>query len=259
MQSVNVRSCLFAFAFTVALTAAQDPFAGVWKLNQSKSKFTGEIVKYEKKPSGAMLVSSGGIEYEFKIDGSEYPLPFGGTTSWKQENDRTWVSVYKLKGKELSTTRGALSADGRTRTTTTTGTKPNGEAFTEVVTYQRVAGGPGLSGAWKSTEVKISSPGTFQITAPGPNALTFSSSEYQFLCKAQLDGKDYPVTGPTVPEGFTMSVKRIGPRQTEYLQKNKGKPIYEGVMMVSPDGRTLTEDSWPVGMKQEKVTAVYEK
>jgi hypothetical protein len=259
MPRVNARLCLSAFAFAVALTAAQDPFAGTWKLNQSKSKFTGEIVKYEKKPSGAMLESSGGIEFEFKIDGTEYPFPLGGTVSWKQGNDRAWVSVYRLKGKELSTTRLTLSADGRTLTATSTGTRPNGEAFKNVFTGQRIAGGPGLPGAWKSTEVKISAPGTFQIAAPGPNALTFSSPEYQFLCKAQLDGKDYPATGPTVPEGFSMSVKRIGPRQIEYVDKYKGKPIREGVMAVSADGRTLTEDSWPVGMKQEKVTAVYEK
>lgn len=259
MRRVSVGLYLFAFAFTVTLTAAQDPFVGTWKLNQSKSKFTGEIVKFEKRPSGAIVLSFGVIEHEFKLDGAEYPFPFGGTMSWKQEDDHTWVSVYKLKGKELSTTRDVLSADGRTRTAVTTGTKPNGEAFKEVVTCQRIAGGPGLLGTWKSTEVKISSPSTFQITAPGPNALTLSSPEYQTLCKAQLDGKDYPVTGPTVPEGFTTSLRSIGPRQIGYLDKNKGKPIYEGLMTVSADGRMLTEESWPVGMKQEKVTAVYEK
>jgi len=259
MRRVNARLSLLALAFTVALTAAQNPFEGTWKLNQSKSKFTGEILKYEKKPSGAMLQSAGGIEFEFKIDGADYPFPLGGTVSYRQENDHTWISVYKLKGKELRTRQLTLSADGRTLTTTTTGTKPNGEAFKEVYTGQRIAGGPGLAGTWKSTEVKISSPGTFQITAPGPNALTLSSPEYQFLCKAQLDGKDYPATGPTVPEGFTMSLKRIGPRQIEYIYKHKGKPIYEGKMTVSADGRTLTEESWPVGMKQETITAVYEK
>jgi hypothetical protein len=251
--------CLFASVFTVALAAAQDPFAGTWKLNQSKSKFTGEIVKYEKKASGAMLESSGGIDFEFKIDGSDYPHPLGGTVSYKQENDRTWVSVYKLKGKELETTRLTLSADGHTMTATATGTRPNGEPFKNVFTGQRIAGGPGLPGTWKSTEVKISSPGTFQIAAPGPNALTLSSPEDQFLCRAQLDGKDYPSTGPTVPEGFTMSLKRIGPREIEYVEKYKGKPIEEGKMTVSADGRTLTDESWPVGMKQETVTAVYEK
>jgi hypothetical protein len=259
MPRVKPRLCLFAFAFTVALTAAQNPFAGTWKLNQAKSKFTGEIVKYEKKASGAMLESSGGIEFEFKIDGAEYPFPLGGTVSWKQENDHTWASVYRLKGKELSTRRLVLSADGRTLTATSTGTRPSGETFKNVFTGQRVAGGPGLPGVWKSTEVKISSPGTFQITAPGPNALTFSSPEYQFVCNAQLDGKDYPATGPTVPEGFAMSVKRTGPRQIEYAEKYKGKPIREGVMTVSADGQTLTEESWPAGMKQERVTAVYEK
>jgi hypothetical protein len=30
-------------------------------------------------------------------------------------------------------------------------------------------------------------------------------------------------------------------------------------MTVSADGRTLTAESWPFGMKQEKLTAVYEK
>jgi hypothetical protein len=67
------------------------------------------------------------------------------------------------------------------------------------------------------------------------------------------------MSGPTMPDGFAMSMKRIRPRQIEYVFKHRAKPIAEGVITVAADGRTLTDESWPVGMKQETTTAVYEK
>ena len=38
--------------------------------------------------------------------------------------------------------------------------KANGESSNDTMTLQRVSGGPGLAGKWKTKNVKISAPGT---------------------------------------------------------------------------------------------------
>jgi len=255
---IRVAFCLAALAFAASLFAAENPFAGTWKLNPAKSKFTGDTTKFEQKASGEILWSSEGFEYTFKLDGEDYPTPSGRTLAWKQLNERTWETVAKVEGKVLGTGRIEISPDGKTMTLTRTGTKPSGEPFTEVTTRQRISGGPGLFGVWKSTKVQTS-PEVVEITVSGVDELTLSVPAYQLVCKAQLDGKDYPCTGPTLPAGTTMSLKRSGDRALEWVHKLSGKPIDIGTMKVSKDGRKLTEKSWSPRVKGVVTVAVYEK
>jgi hypothetical protein len=259
MRNIHGIVCLAALACAASLFAADSPFAGTWKLNQAKSKFTGTITKYEQKPSGAFTYSSGSVQYEFKIDGKEGPGPFGYTVIWKKVNDSTWETVTKLKGNVISTERIELSKDGRNMTVTSTGKKPNGESFKEVAVLQRTAGGPGLAGAWKSAKFNITAPDIMEIKASGSNGLEVSWPAWKAGYTAQFDGKDYPATGPTVSAGFTIALKPAGPRTLEVVEKHGGKPISIGTMKVSPDGKTLTMESWPPNMKQETTVAVYEK
>jgi hypothetical protein len=259
MRKIQGVVCLAALTFTASLFAADSPFAGTWKLNQAKSKFTGAITKFEQKPSGAFTYSSGPVQYEFKVDGKEGPGPFGYTIIWKKINDSTWETVNKLKGKVIYTDRIELSKDGRNLTVTSTGKKPNGEPFKDIGFLERTAGGPGLAGTWKSAKVNITSPDALEIKASGSNGLEVSYPAWKAGYKAQFDGKDYLVTGPTVPAGFTIALKPAGPRTLEVVEKHEGKTISLGTLKVSPDGKTLTEESWPPNMKQEATVAVYEK
>jgi hypothetical protein len=229
---ISARFCWAALAFAVALTAVENPFAGTWKLNAAKSKFTGTITKYEQEPSGVFVMSSGGTEYEFKIDGRDYPAPFGYTAVWKQVSPSTWETVAKLKGKPIPTDRIELSPDGRKMTVTSTGQKPAGESFKTIAVLERVAGGPGLAGSWKSAKVQITSPDTMEIAATGPDGFVLSFPAWKATCKARFDGKDYPVTGPTVSAGFTTSFKATGPRVLQTADKHNGKLVSLGSMKV---------------------------
>jgi hypothetical protein len=253
-----VAVCILVFAFAGGLAAAENPFAGTWKLNPAKSKFTGDTMKFEKNPSGAISWSGSGLTYTFKVDGKEYTGPLGGTIVWKQIDDHTWESTYKRKGILLSTDTSKLSPDGKTITVVSKGTKPNGETFQDTAVYERISGEKGLLGGWRDKEVKISSPGTMVIKPSGEDGLVFTSVGYKATCEAKFDGKDYPVTGPTVAEGMTMTLKRTGPRSFEVVEKQKGKPLFKSTSTVSPDGRTLTEVGGPIAVN-EPYTAVYER
>lgn len=258
MQSRIVTPCLVALLMATGLAAAENPLAGTWKLNPAKSKFTGDTMKFERTSSGEIHWSGAGLAYTFKIDGKEYPGPVGGLLAWKQVDDHTWETTYKLKGTLTNTDTSKVSSDGKTMTITSRGTKPNGESFEDTSVYTRMSGDSGLFGTWKSKEVKISSPGAMKFTPSGDDGMVWEIVDFKGTCNAKFDGKDYPCTGPTVPAGFTMALKRTGPRSFEWTDKQNGKPLFRGTYTVSPDGRTLTDVARPVAVN-EPYTAVYER
>jgi len=59
----------------------------------------------------------------------------------------TWETVNKLKDKVVSTDVSRLSADGKTLTVVSKGTRPSGKAFENEYVMTRVSGGPGLPGS----------------------------------------------------------------------------------------------------------------
>ncbi|MGD0869884.1 MAG: hypothetical protein ABSB88_10060 [Bryobacteraceae bacterium] len=251
------RTLLFCLAVTGVMMAADSPFVGKWKLNTAKSKFTGMTTTYEALPTGEMQATSEGQSYKFKVDGKEYPTAFGAGATWKQLDPTSWETTYRLDGKVLSVGTTRISADGKTMTVTAKGTKPNGEAFNDSTTLQRISGGPGLAGKWKSTEVK-SSTEMWEITPNGDDGLTMKIVDFDAICTMKFDGKDYPATGPTVPKNFTLAVKKTGARSLEMTEKVGGKVVFVDSFAVSADGKTLTDDGVPAGTT-EKVKAVYDK
>ena len=258
MQSRIATSCLIALLMAIGLAAAENPFAGTWKLNPAKSKFTGDTMKFERTPSGGIHWSGGGLAYTFKMDGKEYPGPVGDLVAWKQVDDHTWETTYKLKGTLINTDTSKLSSDGKTITIISRGTKPNGESFENTTVYERTAGESSLFGTWKSKEVKVDSPGVLKFAPSGENGIILELVDIKATCDAKFDGKDYACTGPTVPPGLTLALKRMGPRSFEFTEKQRGKPLFTGKFTVSEDGRTLTDVGRPVAVN-EPITAVYER
>jgi hypothetical protein len=204
-----------------------------------------------------MQVTGSGQSYKFKTDGQEVPAVFGGTAIWKQLDANSWETTNKFNGTVLSVDTTSISADGKTMTVISKGTKPNGEAFEDSATLQRVSGGPGLAGKWKSTAVKVSAD-QWEITPNGDDGLTLKILDYNASVSVKFDGKDYPVTGPTVPKNYTLSAKKTGARRIDFIEKMDGKEVSSDVFTVSADGKSFTDESVATGTT-EKSRAVYEK
>lgn len=247
-----------AVALTVAmLVAASDsPFVGTWKLNLEKSRLTGSTMTFEQLPGGETRMTAEGQSYTFRTDGQEYPAMFGSMASWRQVDANTWQAAYRMQGRELGTDTLVLSPDGGTLTVTTKGTKPDGSAFEQAAMFTRTGGSTGLAGSWKSTKVTLS-PEVIEF-APSGAGLVLNVASQQVAIPLEFDGKDRPVTGPTVPPKATVSVTKTGERSFEMTQKIDGKSIYHGTYTLSPDGRTLTGEFRPEGTN-EKFTVVYER
>jgi hypothetical protein len=239
--------------------AAQDlPYAGKWKMNPAKSDFGQTTTTYEQLPSGEMQATAVGQMYKFRIDGKDYPALFGSDAAWTSLGPTSWQTVWKLKGKVLSTDTLTLSADGKTLTVHTKGTKPNGEPIDDTVVSERVSGGPGLAGKWKTRNVKSSSPSVVEFAASGTDGLSFKIVDMELSCDAKLDGKDHPCSGPTLGPGWTVAFAKQGERALDMTIKNNGKVLFKNAYTVSADGKTLTENGSVLGTN-EKVTVVYDR
>ena len=242
--------------FAVALLSAADPaYVGKWKFNASKSVLTGETATIENTSDGMMQFQSQGFTYKFKLDGKEYPSPDGSTTAWKAVSADSWDVTFRRNGK-VTVTYG-LTAKGDTMLSKVSQKKPDGGSIDVEATFTRVSGGPGLLGKWRSTEVKL--PATLlQLTTNGTDGLTVKD-DGGLLLNGKFDGKDYPGGGSMAGSKYTFSFRKIGERSFEMTTKLAGKPYWVDTYTVSPDGKTLIDNSVPVNAKDEKITLVYDR
>ncbi len=221
---------VFVFAAAIAIAATDLPYAGKWKMNPAKSDFGELTITYEQLPSGEMQATVDGQPYKFKIDEQEYPALFGSTAAWKSLGPNSWQTTWRMKGKVLTTDTSTLSADGKTLTVNSKGTKPNGEAIDDTATFERVSGGPGLSGKWKTKNMKSSSPNVLELTP----------------------------SGATLGPGWTVALAGDGPRAFGMTVKNSGKVMYKMAYSVSADGKTLTETGGSTATN-EKIKVIYDR
>jgi hypothetical protein len=253
---------LFCVAFIAAaattIAAADPPYAGKWKMNPEKSDFGELTVTYEQLASGEMQETAAGQSYKFKLDGKDYPDPFGNTAAWKPLGSNSWQRTLKLKDKVLTTDTMTLSADGKSLTVDSKGTKPNGEAIADTFVFERVSGGPGLAGKWKGRNMKSNSPSLLELAPSGADGLTFKIVDMGLTCEAKLDEKDYPCTGPTLAAGWTVSFGGSGSRSLGMTIKQNGKALYKVTYTASADGKTLTETGTSTATS-EKVKVVYDR
>jgi hypothetical protein len=234
------------------------PYAGRWKLNVAKSDFGETTATYAKAGADEMQFTMAGQSYKFKVDGKDYPSIFGRSSAWKQIDPNTWETVTKQDGTLIATDTTKLSADGKTLTVHSKGPKPAGGTFESTTVYERVSGGPGLEGKWKTKNVQTSAPTVLALTPSGSDGLTVSIPDFKINADLKFDGKDYPATGPGMPPGLTLAIKKTGPRSFDLVEKQNGKPLFNLSFEVSADGKTLTETGGPVGVN-EKFKAVYER
>jgi hypothetical protein len=136
-----------------AVCFAADAFVGTWKLNEAKSKFSPGAPKnitviYEVAGDNVKVTIDGvdgdakpvHNEWTGKFDGKDYPVT-GDTSSdaraLKKVDDHTITFKVKKGGKVVTSGRIVLSADGKSRTVTTTGTDPKGNKFSGTAVYDK--------------------------------------------------------------------------------------------------------------------------
>ena len=255
---IHLAVCVVLAVVTTPFAAADPPYAGKWKMNPAKSDFGELTMTYEQLPSGEMQSTTLGQSYKFKMDGKDYADPFGNSAAWKSLGPTSWQTTWKLKGKVLMTDTVTLSADGKSLTVNSKGTKPNGDKQDDTSVFDRVSGGPGLAGKWKTKNMKSTSPSVLELVPSGSDGLAYKVVDMNMTCDAKFDGKDHPCSGPTLAPGWTAMVTNAEGRSFALTVKNNGKVLGKYVYTVSADGKTLTESG--VGAAtNEKTKVIYDR
>ena len=147
---------IFALALSVAHAApADDPILGTWKLNVARSKFTpgpgwrSQLRVYEAAPAGVSVawtgIDAGGetmrVSYTYNYDGLDYPM--AGSASYDTLNAvrlDAWTvrSEEKRDGKTVGIAVRKVSPDGKVLTITDEGTNRKGQAFSQLLVFDRL-------------------------------------------------------------------------------------------------------------------------
>jgi hypothetical protein len=161
-RSALIGLTLIAVAVPNAVAAqAGELLGGTWKLNTEKSTYDPATLATK---SGTVTYTFSGdkvsvaidqvnargekvhIEYTATVDGADHPWtgtvdgkPIVGqdAVSFKKLNDRTYHIENKFKGKLLTTNHIVVAPDGKSRTSTTTGTNVQGQKVNNVVVYEK--------------------------------------------------------------------------------------------------------------------------
>ena len=144
---------LAVFFAGVVVYAADDPNMGTWKLNEAKSRFSpgstkNQTVVYEA-AGDQVKVTVDGVdgngqpthnEWTGKFDGKYYAVtgdPTSDTRSYRRINSRTLALTAKKGSKITLTGRITVSANGKTRTVTTTGKNASGKIMHNTAVYDK--------------------------------------------------------------------------------------------------------------------------
>lgn len=139
--------------FVATVCHAANSNMGTWKLNESKSKFSPGMGKnttviYASDGENVKITVDGvdadgkptHSEWTGKFDGKDYPVIGDPTTdmrSYKEVDANTLHATSKMDGKNTVEIHIVVSADGKVRTVTSTGTDSKGNKFTNTAVYDK--------------------------------------------------------------------------------------------------------------------------
>ena len=152
---MKARTTVFTLTmcFVGAFCWAQNANMGTWKLNEAKSKIShgapkNTMVVYEAAGENVRVVIDGigsdgkpmHSEWTGKFDSKDYAVigdPNSDARSLTKIDDRTLGFNAKKNGKTILSGRIVVSADGKSRTVTSSGADSNGKTISSLAVYDK--------------------------------------------------------------------------------------------------------------------------
>ena len=153
MKAKTILLALGLTLFSAPVCFAQNLHMGTWKLNEAKSKLAPAAAKnhtvvYEAAGDQIKVTVDGTDgdgnathnEWTGKFDGKDYALvgdPTADMRSYRRIGARTLALTGKKAGKVTINGRIVVTANGKSRTVTTTGTDAKGKRFKTIAVYDK--------------------------------------------------------------------------------------------------------------------------
>lgn len=153
---MKARTVVLTFLMLFAgltMCFAANPHLGTWKLNEAKSKIGPGLSKnltvVYAAAGDSIKCTIDGVdgqgkpthnEWTGKFDGKDYPVtgsPSEDARSLKQTDDRTLEVAAKKGGKVTVSGKAVVSADGKSRTLTLSGTDATGKKIEVTAVYDK--------------------------------------------------------------------------------------------------------------------------
>jgi hypothetical protein len=119
--------------------SANDPFAGEWTQDPSKTRLRQGIALKIEAAGNDGVHFSGDFSYSARFDGKEYDLKnsVNDTVSLQLVDSHTVDSIYRRGDQVTQTDRWVVSADGAEMTLTTTGTLETAQQIKETLVFRK--------------------------------------------------------------------------------------------------------------------------
>jgi hypothetical protein len=252
---VGLTFCMLAVMLGCRTTSSE--WNGSWKLDPARSSFEGPTFAITVSTGGEYRYDDGNSVFMFRCDGADHQIAGTDARSCVKDSQGTLELTRKENGIEKSSSHWELSPDGKVFTSTVTIFGHDGPERTIRTVSNRVSGSNDFAGRWQ--DVSYLKHHAHMTLVLDRQTLHLAYPEAGQYIDAPLSGADISVNGPNAPKNTTYSVKKNGDRAFLYLTKHIGKPLTQGSLELSSDGKTVIESWWNPYRPSDKGTLVYNK
>ena len=246
------------FGSCVQSFGADNFWSGIWKLNEAKSSPQGASYSMTRSPQGEYTIVNTGYTYSFRCDSKDYPMHGQDSVSCVHEDSTTMVMVSKRNGKILASRRLELSKDGTTTTSHITLIHADGFKEEKTRMYVRFNASTGLEGLWKDTDRSNEEPKSM-VTTLTSSTFRVAFPDIKQFTDMKIDGTDTPIQGLASGSKVTNAAKMESPLKMSTIQKIDGVTTKQGSLELSPDGKTLIQETWRTGSPSVRSRLVFDR
>lgn len=241
-----------------ACIAEDNAWTGTWRLNHEKSHLGGPTFLLTISSVGEYELTAGSNHFKFYCD-AKYRVVVGQRTFACLKATGTSMEVVERQGgvAVLSVHR-ELSSDGKLLTQTTTRLDGSTVRAQEKRTFVRFSKSGGLAGSWLDVNGLDRQP-QVMMTAVNAGTIHLSFPLENQHSDARLDGSESLIHGTYSGIRATLSVKSEAARRLRTVEKLNGAVVNHGVLILSSDGRSITQQTWKPSAPAVKTILVYEK
>lgn len=252
-----------------APASASASWDGAWYPDAQASSWP-KVIEIIGAAGGRWTMYDGAQVRPFMLDGTWHR--FGSlATEYRaaQPDQRTLVIAEAIHGREYSSYRLTLAADGTELTSERSQSDWSGRRSTTTTQWIRRGKGTSFAGTWMPVPDRsraVSLDGASKADRMPPlvawtgedGVITWYVVGTGELLRGKADGKRYPSIGP-IDEGEVFSWRIVNTHRLDFTSYLDGVPAYYATEIISDDGQTMTDTAWYADHSDTKAVTVMHK